>query len=178
MPRDRYRTGRLMLYPSRGDVRSAVPVAGHAHGRAVAIGCVAITKDIGLAGEKIVERAGIGSAAVIWSSGKTDVERAITGACGVLKGCVVGVTFLAIRYAGIRQRVLGVAAGSTGSCAAGRRSVTLVTIGGHCKVGRAPSWSCCFKVAVDIGAGPQGIWRDGCLVEKCPPAVSSQSMAD
>ena len=92
----------------------------------MAIGCAAIAKDIVLAGEIIVKRAGIRSAAVIGRRGKIYIKRTITGAGGVLKGCVVGVAFLAVSYTGITIGVLDVATGIYG----GRwRAMAFVTVG-------------------------------------------------
>ena len=114
------------------------------------IGGCTIAKGIILAGEIIVSQAGVRAVAAVGSSGKAYAERAIAGAGGMLKVCIVGVAFLAVRYAGIILVMLGMASGSTGSSTAGWRSMTLVTVGGCRKVGCAPGWGCVFKMAIDV----------------------------
>ena len=79
----------------------------------VAIGSSTVTEDIVLAGQIIVERTGIGTAAVIGSSGEADFQIAIDCTGGMRKGGVVRVTFLAVAGAGIILVVFGVASSCT-----------------------------------------------------------------
>lgn len=77
----------------------------------MAIGRIANAEGICPAGEIVIKRAGIGTAAVIGSGSKADGKITVAGAGGVLKGCVVGVTFLAVFHTAITQKMFGMAAG-------------------------------------------------------------------
>ena len=96
---------------------------------AVAVGGGTAAKGIILAGEIIVSQTGIRAVATVGSSGKAYVKRAIAGAGGMLKGCIVGMAFLAVCCTGIILVMLGVASGSAGGSTVRWCTVALVTVG-------------------------------------------------
>lgn len=79
----------------------------------VAVRGSTVSKDIDLAGQIIVERAGIGTTAVVRSCGEADFQITVPCCGGVVKCGVVRVTLLAVITAGIILVMLGMASGST-----------------------------------------------------------------
>jgi len=125
---------------------------------------------IRLAGEIVVERAGVCADSVIWRYGKADPEVAFPGAGGVGKGCVVGVAQLAVCYTGIIDIVFGVAAVCSGSGSSiWRSTVAFVAVIRRSKWRAFPCWCGGFEMTVYIrtGAGNRG----RCLVEEDTFAV-------
>ena len=94
--------------PGGGDVRRRVGGSGRGP-LAVTIGVRTIAKEVVLAGQIVVELAGIGTITVVGSRSEADVQDAISCAGGVCKCGVIGVTFIAVVTAMVILVVFGVA---------------------------------------------------------------------
>ena len=116
----------------------------------MAVGIGAVAKDICLAWQIIIERAGVSAAAIVGKSGEAHGKIALPGAGGMFKSCVVGVAFPAVCRTGKILIMLGMASRSSAGTTARRR--TVAGCAGGCRRGASPGRRHTLEMAVDVVA--------------------------